>query len=426
MQSFQAPVLHQQAVNVTNLSSLIIADFNNDHKLDLVVAEGNAEFALLLGNGDGSFVAPVYVFDGDGGPIVSGDFNGDGNLDIAEAGSSGLAILLGNGDGTFKPVAFPYTSSLSSVLAGDLNGDGKVDIVSGTGGEIQVFVSNGDGTFDAPAPVSSTGMGVALADLNGDGKLDVVTTGYGGGSAVVTSIYLGNGDGTIDPSAIDVPYRYFPHSPLPSVQIAEMNGDGKLDLIIESPISTAFVLLNSTQTMPPPSADFTIAAAPGSPTSQTIAAGQKATFNLTFGAVAGFSGSVSLKCSISPTVNPPATCELSSSSVQVGSTSQTLTVAVSTTGSSVSGLSPIGLPPEALPLAWVAIMLGSGWLLLRNRRRLLTLAAPLVVAFASLVGCGGSGSPTHIMGTSTGTYSATITASSGSLSHNMILKVIVQ
>jgi hypothetical protein len=422
---FQTPVLHQQTVNVTNLSSLVIADFNNDHKLDLAVAEGNSEFALLLGNGDGTFGSPAYVFDGDGGPIVSGDFNGDGNLDIAEAGSSGLAILLGNGDGTFKPVTFPYTSFVSAVLAGDLNGDGKVDLVSGNAGEILVFVNNGDATFNAPAAVSSTGVAVGLADLNGDGKLDVVTTGYSAGSQAATSIYLGNGDGTFDPSAIDVPYRYSPHSVLPSVQIADMNGDGKPDLIIESPISTAFVLLNSTQPIPPHAPDFTIAAAPGSPRSQTIAAGQNATFNLTIGAVAGFTGSVILSCSISPAVNPPAACELSASSVHIGSTAQTVSVAVSTTGSTASRLPPIGLPPAVLPLVWLAITLASGWLSLR-RKRLVTVVAPLLVVFVSLVGCGGGGPPSYKMGTPSGTYSATITATSGSLSHNMTLTVVVQ
>jgi hypothetical protein len=73
-------------------------------------------------------------------------------------------------------------------------------------------------------------------------------------------------------------------------------------------------------------------------------------------------------------------------------------------------------------------MLGSGWLFLRNRKRLPSLVAPLIVlAFASLVGCGGSGSSSHTtVGTPSGTYRATVTATSGSLSHNMTLTVVVQ
>jgi FG-GAP-like repeat/Abnormal spindle-like microcephaly-assoc'd, ASPM-SPD-2-Hydin len=360
-----------------------------------------------------------------------------------------------------------------------------------------------------------------LADVNGDGKVDVVTAVSSGGTT--NGIFLGNGDGTFDPSEILLPYGYPPHTLPPVLQAADMNGDGKPDLIIEGPRSTVFVLLNSTvpgagtsfspasmtfpsqavgsSSSPTPvtltnsgavaltvtsvtlggtnagdftqtnncttvepltsctinvtfaptaggalsanlivadnagtgsqvvvvsgtGADFTVAPAPGSPTSQTISAGQKATFSISLAAVGGFSGSASLTCSISPTVTPPPTCGLSSSSVQIGSTAQTVTVTVGTIGSTSSRVSPIGFPPAAPPLAWLTFMLGSGWLFLRNRKRLPSLVAPLIVlAFASLVGCGGSGSSSH---TTLGTYSATITATSGSLSHNMTLTVVVQ
>jgi|HubBroStandDraft_4_1064222.scaffolds.fasta_scaffold12837_2 hypothetical protein len=429
--SFRTPVLYQQSAKSTNLlSPIVIADFNNDHKLDLAVTEGKDEFAVLLGNGDGTFGSPAYVFDGDGGPIVSADFNGDANLDIAEAGPSGLAILLGNGDGTFQAAGFPYTSSLSNGLfATDLNNDGKTDLIGNSLAGIQVFLGNANGIFDALTPFNPSQLFVpnvvALADVNGDGKVDVITEG-GFANQVTNGIYLGNGDGTFDSSEIPIPYNYPPHSLSPVVQATDMNGDGKADLVIESQ-STLFVLLNSTKTKATPP-DFTIAPASGSPTSQTISAGQKATFSISLAAVGGFSGSASLTCSISPTVTPPPTCGLSSSPVQIGSTAQTVTVTVGTIGSTASRVSPIGFPPAAPPLAWLAFMLGSGWLFLRNRKRLPSLVAPLIVlAFASLVGCGGSGSSSHMtVGTPSGTYSATITATSGNLSHNMTLTVMVQ
>lgn len=528
--SFQSPVFHQESVQGYP-GSIVIADFGNDQKMDLAVQAGSQTFALLLGNGDGTFGSPAYVFDGDGGQIVSADFNGDGKLDIAEAGPSGLAILLGNGNGTFQTAAFPSTTSLyGGLFAADLNGDGKIDLIGNSDG-IQVFLGNGNGTFEAltpfgcSQPCSFVPAVVSLADVNTDGKVDAIASVVYG-SSKSNKIVLGNGDGTFDPSEILLPYGYPPHTEAPVFQATDMNGDGKPDLIIESPRSTVFVLLNSTvpgagtsfspasmtfpsqavgsSSSPTPvtltssgavaltvtsvtlggtnagdftqtnncttvepltsctinvtfaptaggalsanlivadnagtgsqvvivsgtGADFTVAPASGSPTSQTISAGQRATFSISLAAVGGFSGSASLTCSISPTVAPPPTCGLSSSSVQVGSTAQTVTVTVNTTGSTASRISPIGFPPAASPLAWLAFMLGSGWLFLRNRTRLPTLVAPLVVlAFASLVGCGGSGSPPHRMGTPSGTYSATITATSGSLSRNMILTVVVQ
>src|SRR3984885_1784970 len=411
--SFRTPVLYQQSGKSSLVSPIVIADFNNDHKLDLAVAAGNQEFALLLGNGDGTFGSPAYVFDGDGGVIVGADFNGDGNLDVAEAGPSGLAILLGNGNGTFQAAKFPYTTALiNSLFATDLNNDGKIDLIGSTSVAVQVFLGNGNGTFTALAPFSymlEFALNVvAVADVNGDGEVDVITEG-GLASQATNNIFLGNGDGTFDSSEILIPYNYPPHSYSPVLQTADMNGDGKPDLIIESTLSTMFVLLNSTKATPP---DFTVTPASGSPTSQPISAGQEATFSISLAAVGGFSGSASLTCSISPTVTPPPTCGLSSSSEQIGSTAQTVTVTVGTIGSTASRVSPIGFPPAAPPLAWLAFMLGSGWLFLRNRKRLPSLLAPLIVlAFASLVGCGGGGSSSHMtVGAPSGNYSATIPA----------------
>jgi hypothetical protein len=79
-------------------------------------------------------------------------------------------------------------------------------------------------------------------------------------------------------------------------------------------------------------------------------------------------------------------------------------------------------------MTWMATLLGSGWLLLRNRKRMPRLAAPLIVlALATWVGCGGSSSSSHSTpGTPSGTYTATITATSGSLNHNTNLTVVVQ
>lgn len=252
--SFQSPVAHQESGQTPYAPTIVIADFNSDGKQDFAVPIGNS-VAVLVGNGDGTFGSPTLFFDGGGYWIVSADFNGDSKLDLAAAGSSGLAILLGNGDGTFQAAAFPYTASgLSSLLTADLNGDGKADLVSAAYRFIQVFLGNGDGTFIVLPPFGVNGGGtgvspVALADVNGDGKLDLIAYDEIG-SSVSNGIFLGNGDGTFDSTEIAIPYSNPSHSIFPGVQTTDMNGDGKPDLVIESPISTVFVLLNSTVSVP--------------------------------------------------------------------------------------------------------------------------------------------------------------------------------
>jgi len=123
-------------------------------------------------------------------------------------------------------------------------------------------LGDGDGTFTALAPFGGIQLGAAtaavLADVNSDGNLDVITNDQFGSSDGLNGIYLGNGDGTFDPSEIHIPYSYPPHSGSSVIQAADVNGDGKQDLILESqiavvvgpPYGSAFVLLNSTVPVP--------------------------------------------------------------------------------------------------------------------------------------------------------------------------------
>ena len=206
-------------------SAITTGDFNGDGILDLAMANG----AVLLGNGDGTFTEaqslPASVA---GSSIVVGDFNGDGipDLAIANEDNNNIAVLLGNGDGTFTATASLQTGDEpQGIVTADFNGDGIPDLVVANNGSntITVFLGNGDGTFTATAVSPQTGSepeGIVTADFNGDGIPDLAISNYGSNTVTVL---LGNGNGTFTATAASPPGGG-------AMVTADFNGDGILDL----------------------------------------------------------------------------------------------------------------------------------------------------------------------------------------------------
>jgi hypothetical protein len=139
-----------------------------------------------LGNGDGTFQAPVSYYPGVGPlSIKVGDLNGDGHLDLALTHrlTGAVSVLLGNGDGTFQ-AAVSYaagptqqTFATSRLAVTDFNGDGIADLAVVFGGGVRLLLGNGDGTFQIPAISYVAGtypQSVAVEDLNGDGYPDLI------------------------------------------------------------------------------------------------------------------------------------------------------------------------------------------------------------------------------------------------------------
>jgi hypothetical protein len=249
--TFQAAVSYDSSG--TSASSVSVADVNRDGKPDLIVANNCGDYgnygcaagsvAVLLNNGHGAFHAASNY--GSGGYEADweavADVNGDGKLDLVVANlgtdpdnsSGSVAVLLGNGDGTFQ-AAVNYGSGLDteSVAVADVNGDGKPDLLVAnecssancTNGSVGVLLGNGDGTFQAAVNyvLESLPNSVAAADVNGDGKLDLVVV-----SDDAVDVLLGNGDGTFQS-----PSKNITESGGESVAIGDVNGDSKLDLIV--------------------------------------------------------------------------------------------------------------------------------------------------------------------------------------------------
>jgi hypothetical protein len=213
-----------------------VADVNGDGKPDLVTPLSDAGVMLTyLGNGDGTFQSPrstgIPLSGRDA--VAVGDFNGDGELDVAVTGVHRVQILPGNGDGTFRTgQAITLTpAATTSLAAADVNGDGKLDLVAGG----NVLLGNGDGTFQAPQDyyVGDYASDVAVADFNGDGAPDFVSANGGGATL---DVRLNNGDGTF----VRAPHYGQPNTNYFDVATTDVNGDGIPDLV-----STGGVLLGN-------------------------------------------------------------------------------------------------------------------------------------------------------------------------------------
>ena len=256
----------------SNGGDALAVDVNHDGIPDLVVtgfyaAENNYTYTTtvsvltMLGNGDGTFAAPLAeqtaTFNGDigeeYGQLTGGDMNKDGNFDLVMPVSGHdnsynfecfIQVLTGNGDGTFQmklPNAFTATAIPSMMDTGysahavaDVDGDGIPDVLysASTDGNVYLAKGNGDGTLQAPTLVSNllgnyingSALTVNIADVNGDGNLDII--GYHGGFTVVL---LNQGKGVFSTSPIQlVSGLAGVIEPVP----ADFNNDGTIDLVM--------------------------------------------------------------------------------------------------------------------------------------------------------------------------------------------------
>ena len=484
--TFAAPVSYfaGSAANGT-----VVADFNNDGKLDAAVSS-SAGIGILLGNGDGTFQAVTFV------PAVSnalvfltGDFNNDGESDLIVSSNSGPQVFLGKGDGTFTALP-PGNIAFAPVGIADFNGDGNLDLAEATCSQSAqtsswcVQLGNGNGTFGKPITIMASGDTTngfnVIADFNRDQKPDIAIdlspslNPSPGGVFVLLNTTPPAPAVNVSPSAVTFPSQVAGTSSAPVGVTLSNTGKGVLTVsgvkitgtnasefsqtnnctsvqpganctikIIFAPTaagnataslsvtdnavgSPQTVALSGTATAAP---DFAIGPASGSSNSATISTGQMASFNLAVTPSGSFSGPVNLSCAITPAVMPAPVCTVPASVNVAQGTAAAVAVKVSTTAATTAGsILQVNLPRGMVPIAWTMVMLGSGLLFAVYQRRP-GLGIPMIaVLLFGMTACGGGGSmsTTTTPGTPAGTYTATIAAKSGSLSANTGLTVIVQ
>lgn len=265
--------------------AIVSSDFNNDGNLDLATTAGYAagKVSVRLGNGAGGF-GTAQVFDSgwwDISSIAVADFNRDTKVDIVVAHMNGCSILMGNGDGTFQSAVTPQLGDLTEVAVGDFNNDSNIDLFVAwyhweLGRHYDVQLGNGQGGFTlAPGNAFQGEGGLATVDLYNDGKLDVVTADgrvllgigngkffdYGqqplvSGQAVATGDFTG--EGNVDlvvagdnvlavlPSIGEPIYHSANGTVHTAVATADFNADGKLDAIVtDSDKATVSVMLGN-------------------------------------------------------------------------------------------------------------------------------------------------------------------------------------
>ena len=210
-------------------------DLNGDRIPDLIVAQLSTNNSdpialwVMLGRGTGAFSAPAAITALLPYAAVFGDFNNDGRTDIVLTTGSSLYFLPGQGNGTFGTAQNISTlTNVELLTAGDFNGDGNLDIAAAVNpNSLYVFEGKGDGSFKEELADSSFPLptGLVTADLNNDGKLDLLSWGFSGNDLTV---YLGLGNGTFVPPTGSY-YCVSGSGCFPTV--VDMNGDGRPDIV---------------------------------------------------------------------------------------------------------------------------------------------------------------------------------------------------
>ncbi len=235
---FGAPAI----VSNGGVTALATGDFNGDGNADLaVIQSASAALSVLLGDGAGGFMLAQQVSPG-GQPrsVRVGDFDQDGNTDLAVANDldSDIVILRGDGKGSFQALPHAVVTTLENTFCvGDVNNDGVPDLLVAEEASLNVFLADGHGSFRGEIlyPAGVQPGAITTADFDRDGRPDVAVTNY---LEDRVSVLLGDGSGGLGPP------RSFAVGQNPIDLIAaDLNRDGIPDLVVASLSASAITVL---------------------------------------------------------------------------------------------------------------------------------------------------------------------------------------
>src|SRR4030095_8820076 len=217
---------------------LVAGDFNQDGNMDLAVnGTGFDVLCILFGDGQGGMtLGGHFPVDTLSKGLQVGDVNRDGHLDLVNCSNWGYdeTVFLGDGLGAFHVAAPPSEIDGDGepvrLLLRDFNNDGRLDIAVNAPDEGSMLLYFGDGRGNLPR-ASEEGealtqpFGLDAGDLNGDGNLDIAVGGISVGASTVT-ILLGDGAGGFTISTFSV------NDGPASNMIGDLNNDGIPDIVV--------------------------------------------------------------------------------------------------------------------------------------------------------------------------------------------------
>ena len=234
----------------------VVADFNNDGKLDIAAAnQFSNSVSVMLGNGDGTF-APSAVYPTGSEPyyIVAVDLNGDNVIDLITAnhGSNNVSVLQGVGTGAFAlPVNYPAGLAPIAIGVGDFDQNGRPDlaVVNQFGANVSILLGNvapSIGTLQPPVnyAVGNGPTGIVVRDFNVDGRLDLAVTNYDDNSV---SVLRGQ---TFNPGTFLAAVNYPTGAGPRAIASTDLNRDGRPDLAVANYLgnSVSVLLVNGPPT----------------------------------------------------------------------------------------------------------------------------------------------------------------------------------